>query len=787
MRSDGADIRLSSLFTAALAGAGAGHSFGAPSGFALVAVGGYGRRELAPASDLDVLLVHADRRHGEPGRDRTVAGVADRLWYPLWDDGVRLDHAVRTVAQARSAAAADLRTALGLLDARHLAGDPSLTTQLRTSVLADWRGSARRRLPQLRDSVHDRWQRYGELAHAQAGDLKAARGGLRDIVVLDALVASWLIDVPHRRIDAARQSLLDVRDALHAVTGRPGDHLAVEDQPDVAAALGLSGRTELLRAVSAAARAVALIADVAWRRVGNLLQRAPGRAASGSDRRNPARPGPVLVGLADGVAEHDGEVVLTADADPADPDLVMRVAATAARTGHPIAPATADRLARTAAVPVPPWPESARRHLLDALGSGTGLVAVWEVLDEAGLLDRLSQIWARIRCLPSDSPVHRWTVDRHSIGAVVAAASLLRRVDRPDLLLIAALLHDIGKGVPGDHSRNGEPLAHAATLDLGFPVADARTVALLVRHHLLLAETATTRDVDDPATAAVVAAVVADAPTLELLAALTEADALATGPAAWSPWRAGLVRRLASRVRPLLTRVDGEPVPGVAGPVPVAERLRALGVSGTGPEVVVGPSESDTHTLVTLAPDRPGLLAILAGVLTVDRLVVRTATVATGEGMAVVDWTVTRAAADPPDPVRLRGLLVRALDGGLNLAERLAARDGARNAATDAAPVADPRSTPVAAPAPAPAAAIDVVPDGSATATVLQVRAADRPGLLFAVCSGLTAAGAQVRSAHVATLGGQVVDVFYLLDAAGRPLSEQSTHRVRREVAAALS
>lgn len=797
-RSDGADVRLESLFTAALAGVG--HAFGSPSGFALVAVGGYGRRELAPASDLDVVLVHADRRAAQPGRDLVVAAVAERIWYPLWDDRVRLDHSVRTVAEARSAAAGDLRTALGLLDARHLAGDPALTTELRTSLLADWRASARRRLPALHDSVRDRAGRFGELAHAQAGDLKEARGGLRDLVVLRALVASWLVDVPHRRLDAARSVLLDVRDALHAVTDRPGDRLGLEDQADVAAVLGLPSSTALLRGVSDAARAVSLVADVSWRRVDALLAvparpaLVGGRSGPGgrTDWRRPDRPGPDLTPLAEGIAAHDGEVVLTAAADPGhDPDLLVRLAAVAARAGLPVAPATADRLAATAAVPGVPWPDTARRLLVDAFGAGPGLVAVWEVFDEAGLMDRLFPVWAEIRCLPSTSPVHRWTVDRHSIGAVVEAAGLLRRVGRPDLLLVAALVHDIGKGSPGDHSEAGEPMARRTALDLGFPPADADTVALLVRRHLLLAEVATTRDVLDPDTAAAVAQLVPDAATLDLLAALTEADARATGPAAWSPWRAALVGRLVSRVRVHLTGSGPDPVVVGAvgeGPGPdVAARLAALGlVPGSGATVVVGTSDADAHGLTTVSPDRPGMLALLAGVVTLDRLVVRSAAVSTAGGTAVVDWVVTRSAQEPPDAVRLRSLLTRALEGSLDVGARLAARDAVRRPLTDAAPVADARSTPTSPWAPAvPTVSLPVGVSGSAT--VLEVRAADRPGLLFTLCSALTAAGAVVRSAHVSTVGGEVLDVFYLLGADGRALPDAAAGAVRDAVAAALT
>jgi len=808
-RSDGADIRLASLFGAALAGVG--HSFGSPSGFALVAVGGYGRRELAPASDLDVVLVHSDRRISQAGRELAVAGVAERLWYPLWDDGVRLDHAVRTVGEARTAAASDLRTALGLLDGRHLAGDQALTTELRTSVLADWRGSARRRLPDLHGSVRGRADRFGELAHAQSGDLKQARGGLRDLVVLDALVASWLVDVPHRRVDAARSVLLDVRDALHAVTGRAGDRLGLDDQPDVAAALGMAGRTELLRAVSSAARAVSLVSDVVWRRVDTLLT-GPVGGPPGTDRRRRARPGPVLVPLADGVAAHDGEVVLTVDADPAaDPGLALRVAAVAARTGQPVAPATADRLARSAAIPAAPWPDAHRGQLVDALGAGPGLVGVWEVFDEAGVLDRMFPVWSEIRCLPSSSPVHRWTVDRHSIGTVVEAARLLRRVDRPDLLLVAALLHDIGKGAVadegmrgdhgtrgdqstrgdhgsrGDHSAAGEPLARRTASELGFDAADAGTVALLVRRHLLLPELATTRDVEDPATAAAVARLLPDAATLDLLAALTEADARATGPAAWSPWRAQLVQRLTERAR---AELAGSPPPEPAT-ADVPARLRALGVAPpagsdpAGPVVLVGPSDGDAHTLTTVSADRPGLLAALAGVLSLDRLVVRGAAVASADGTAIVDWVLTRSAEEPPDEPRLRTMFSRALAGNLDVAARLAARDLAGRAPTDAAPVADARSSPRSA-APPAEAEVALLADASATATVLQVRAADRPGLLFTVCSALTGSGAVVRSAHVSTLGGEVVDVFYLLGVDGGALPPDRAEAVRAAVATAV-
>lgn len=177
---------------------------------------------------------------------------------------------------------------------------------------------------------------------------------------------------------------------------------------------------------------------------------------------------------------------------------------------------------------------------------------VWEALEAEGLITRLLPDWERVHCRPQRNPVHTWTVDRHLVEAAVRASSLTRRVGRPDLLLVAALLHDIGKGWPGDHSVAGEVIARDMAARIGFEPHDVGVIATLVRHHLLLIETATRRDLDDPATVRSVATAVSSASTLELLHALTEADALATGPAAWSAWRASLVTDLVKRVAAVL-------------------------------------------------------------------------------------------------------------------------------------------------------------------------------------------------------------------------------------------
>ncbi|GAA5011578.1 hypothetical protein GCM10025734_56250 [Kitasatospora paranensis] len=160
---------------------------GAPAGTALVAVGGYGRGELSPRSDLDVLLLH---------EGPVDPALAERIWYPVWDSGAALDHSVRTLGEARQVAADDLKAQLGLLDARHIAGDPALTATLRSTLLADWRAGAAGRLPELQDLGTERAERHGELSFLLEPDLKEARGGLRDVVALNAIAATWLADAP---------------------------------------------------------------------------------------------------------------------------------------------------------------------------------------------------------------------------------------------------------------------------------------------------------------------------------------------------------------------------------------------------------------------------------------------------------------------------------------------------------------------------------------------------------------------------------------------------------------
>ncbi|GGL90360.1 [protein-PII] uridylyltransferase [Nakamurella endophytica] len=723
-------------------------------GVALVAVGGFGRGELSPFSDLDLVLLHSTETPAS-----YAEMLAQRLWYPIWDSGIRLDHSVRSVGGARQVARVDLPAVLGMLDLRHIAGDPDLATTLHRRVLADWRADAAERLPALLASCRERADRSGELAFATTPDLKESRGGLRDLGVMRAVAASWVTDCPHQGLEEARSALLDVRDALHQVTGRATDRLQQQDQDQVAAALGLDDRDVLLKHVSGIGRTVVHAGDLTWHRVHRALTASgPGRIADVGGRfvRRPDR-----TPLADGVVEQDGEAVLARSVNPsADPTLTLRAAAAAAQSGIPVSPATVVRLARTGKALPEPWPRPALDAFLSLLGAGEPMLTVWEGLDQAGLIAGLLPGWERLRSLPQRDPIHVYTVDRHLMQTAVNAAGLVRRVSRPDLLLLAAVFHDIGKGLPGDHSEVGAELIGSWLDRMGVPAQDVDVVRTLVRHHLLLAESASRRDPDDPATVAAVVDAVGDAATLDLLQALTEADARAAGPAAWSAWKDGQVRYLAGRVRQALA---GETLPEAADLSPAERDLVAAGRPG----IVIARTPGG-YDVTVAARDRPGLLAAAAGVLTVHRLTIRAAALRTVDGMGLQTWSVTPEFGDPPEADTLRADLVRALDGTLDIAARLARRSPARRRGVAAPPT------------------VQVVAGASERAAVLEVRAHDSPGLLHTVAHALAEAGATVTAARVHTLGADVVDVFYLLSADGSALPPDRVDGVVAAVSAAL-
>jgi [protein-PII] uridylyltransferase len=667
---------------------------------------------------------------------------------------------VRTVAEAVSVAGSDVKAGLGLLDVRLVAGDAELAAALRSATLAGWRQSAGKLLPQLRDLRRGRARQVGELAFLLEPDLKEAYGGLREGQVLRALAAAQLADEPGEETEQGYAFLLDVRDELRRRSGRPTDVLVRQEQRPVAVALGHQDEDTLLREVSLAGRRLAFVADAMWRRVDAALVRRP-RGRYRRIRREP---------LAEGIVRQGDEVVLARDARPAaDPGLLLRGAAAAARADLPLSPFTLKVLA-VHSPPVPePWPAEVRWSFLRLLASGRPAVAVLEQLDQEGLLARLLPEWNCVRSLPQRHPWHRFTVDRHLVEAAAAAAELTHDVDRPDLLLVGALLHDIGKGWPGDHSVVGEPIAREMAARMGFAPADVDVIGTLVRHHLLLPDTATRRDIDDPATTERVADTIGrDPAVLQLLHAVAQADGAATSASAWSPWKAHLVAALVARVQALLgPSATGEPEPLLS---PTRPQVSSHPPDGAGSgAVTVGVEDVADGQQVTIgAPDRPGLLSCCAGVLALNQLDVRAAKVAVEGDRGIAVFAVRPRFGRAPVPEILADGVRAALEGTLPLAERLRQREA--DYRQDGARATPPRLS-----------WHDAEVSGEGTG-IVEVRTGDRAGLLYRLTAALAGEGLDVPSARVETFGGDAVDVFYLSNPSGRPVDAE----LRRRVGAAL-
>ena len=705
-------------------------------GGALIAVGGYGRGELAPFSDLDLLLVHPNAAAASE-----VARIADAIWYPIWDAGVALDHSVRTMAETRRLASGELKVALGILDARFVVGDAALAESVRSSVLSDWRGLAQSRLPELHEEVQARIAREHELPHLLEPDLKDSYGGLRDAAILRCIAASWITDYSHADVDAASQRLMDVRDALHQVTGRAASKLVMQEQARVADLLQVRSDDLLLREVIDAGRAIAYASDVTWQRVIRLTRK---KSVMQRLRAQPEDRFPI----ADGVVAQNGEAFLAREARPdRDPLLLLRTAAAAAQAGMLIAPETVARFAASPLEIPEPWPRAARDALISFLGAGAGAVAVWEALDNAGSFTRLLPHWESVRSLPQRNALHTYTVDRHQVQAAANAAAFMRDVTRPDLLVVAALYHDIGKGRGPDHSTTGALLMQDVAYRLGFPAADIVSLRLLVQHHLLLSEAATRRDPEDPATVRALVESVHSHDLLDLLHALTVADSLATGPAAWSDWKARLIADLVARTH---AAIEGE---ALVESAPVWDAYAPL-LQGHETRVSVEQDGDGVRVLVA-AQDRVGLLSTVAGVLSLQRLDVRSAAFETREGRALQLWQTVPSFGDPPSGELIGTQIRRAIDGAADLEAAISSLRSVRARRRGFSP---------------PPPKVRMLEGASDRADVLEVRAHDAPALLWRVTRALADMEFSVLNARVETLGSEVIDVLYLVDADGSRL-----------------
>jgi len=720
---------------------------------ALAAVGGYGRGELSPGSDLDILFLHSGRVSAED-----LKAFVNDVLYPLWDKK-SVDHSVRTRSETRDAATSDLRVATGLLDIRLIAGNPDLVAGVQLDALDFWRKNAKENLANLHKSLQERHARAGELAYLLEPDLKEARGGLRDIQALRAISLSAVVAVPLEKISWAEGTLNNVRESLHIASGRGKDRLLFQEQDKVAKLLDYPDADAMMSDVARAARSVDYLLNYTWHSLEHKSKDGLGRILKR----------PRVTTVAKNVSASNREIII----DPFtslddDPVVGLRAAATAAQLGLPLSLDTCTELTENlksgqGKLPTP-WPREARELLVSLIGAGEAMVGIFESLDQEEIIFEWIPEWMSVRSLPQRNALHRHTVDRHMVETAVHAAKLTRKVQRPDLLLFAALFHDIGKGAQEDHSLRGVRLIEPIAQRIGFDAKEIEILKNLVLHHLLLSSTATRRDLDDPATIQSIVSLIPDVNTLELLHALSIADGEATGSAGWSDWKATLVNDLVQRVKRAMAGAQVAQQPEVS-----AEQMAQ---AEKGELRVTLEEHSSGYAVEVISPDKPGLLSIVAGVFNISRLDVKSARTKTLGNSAVMYWIVTPEPHAPEiSATKLHDLIAAALLDSKDVEEKLIARTAAY-ASIPSIPVPDPE--------------VEIFTDAATDATVIEVRSHDRPGLLFRIGAAITQSKIDIRSAIVTTLGAEAIDTLYVTELTGGPLSPERATEVASHLKRAL-
>ncbi len=701
----------------------------------VMAVGGYGRKQLCPQSDLDIMLLHSEKIE--------VTKIAESLWYPIWDAGISLDHSVRSLNQVVELAQANVQVFLGLLNARFVVGDQNLAQVAISTIYQIWNKTAYRHLDELGEMFKTRQDKFGEIAFLLEPDLKESRGGLRDVHSLEALLlllGSETIPT-YESFQEAFKILLSSRVELHKRSGRHLDRLLLQEQDGVAKDLNFQNADDLMLQVSKAGRAISWFGDELWRKTLTKYRKDFSRFSI----KNTKKPYKkeflgVLVWIQYGEAELDDST------DFSDPCLILKLAVFAAQNRLSLSHKSLRSLFKYSPPMPEKWPIQAKDLLVELLGIGPDSLAIFEALDQSELLVRILPEWEFVRSKPQRNAYHRFTVDRHLCETVSRASKATSKVKRPDLLLFGSWLHDLGKGLPGDHSVVGAQMIQEIGTRIGFNDSDINTLVKLVRHHLLLADVATRRDLDDPATVEKVAELVEDSETLQLLNFLTEADAIATGPSAWGPWKARLVDELVYKTQKV---IEGHSLDTSFGLDldPYLEQMSKR-------EVFLNcvKNVGDTITVIVIAPDRTGLLAKVAGTFALQGLNVHSANAAAKEGMAVEIFEVEPSQGISCETATLKEFLLEVLRGEVALDARL------EQIAVAHSNWRRPQS------ALSVEEKVELDNISSEVATIVEVRAQDRPGTLYRITSALSNCQVDVKSAKVSTLGNEVIDSFYITE-----------------------
>lgn len=807
---------------------------GAEERISVVAVGGYGRGTLAPGSDIDLLFVLPARQSAR------VQAIVEFILYSLWDTRQKVGHATRNIDECLKLARSDNTILTAILEARYICGDEvlfeRLVSEFRREIVS--RGTKEFIAGKLgeRDLRH---LKVGESRYLVEPDVKDGKGGLRDLNTLfwiaKYLYATNSTDELAKKGAFTREELAifkkcerflwAVRCHLHFISKRGNDRLSFDRQSDIAERLGYTSRGGL-RHVERFMKHYFLIA----KDVGDLtrilcasLEARQVKDAPSLGRvfgRMVSKASGTLGGMPDFRLESGRVVPKSPDVFEEDPVSMIRLFAAAARHDAEIHPDAVKLLRKSLTLlrgPVLESPE-ANAIFLDLLAASKKPDIVLRMMNEAGVLGRFIPPFGRIVAMMQFNMYHHYTVDEHLVRAVghlsaiesgkftedhPLATAIFPTITSKRLLYVAVFLHDIAKGRKEDHSIAGERIALELCPRLGLSASETETVAWLIRHHLLMSETAQMRDLNDFKTILDFCAIVQSLERLKLLLILTVADIRAVGPGVWNGWKGQLLRTLYAEAEPVLTgghtaisrreriaEAQAAFFSGMAGWTDAEKKAYAarhydaywLGttaqkqhkhaelIARAAPKSVVTDIETDAFTAITeitiYAPDHPRLLALITGACAAAGANIAGAQIfTTTDGMALDTILIQREFRDEEDErrrgERVADLVRKALRGELKLREALAKAYKPQQRIK--AFTVEPR--------------VIIDNQSSNRFTVIEINGLDRIGLLYDLTEALYRLNVNIASAHITTFGEKAVDVFYVTDLTGAKIESASRHK----------
>lgn len=792
-------------------------SLAVTDGIALVALGGYGREELFPFSDIDLMLLH------EPGHKEQVEAVVNAVFYPLWDAGLEIGHSVRTVKESLTAAEEDFHFWVALLDARLISGSKKLFNRL-IKTFRDKFVEGRRRefLKKMLTAREARHEKFGRHSYHLEPHIKEGLGGLRDIQSLfwtakavfglknlgDIENAGLLSREERLKFEEAWNNLTRIRNRLHYISGLKNDQLFFEHQEEMAKAFGYQSAgpfldvEQFMRDVYAHMQAIAVTVNLFFEHVSETL----GLSSTTINDKI----------LEPGIEILNDKILLTdLDRLHKKTNLLFRIFFWAAKTGFAIHHRTRKQIVDNLRLIDAKFKKSRRNSLvfLDILQTSQNPLPVLAAMLETGLLGAYIPEFARLDSLAQHDIYHVYTVDRHLLQTLSElsklreeATTIYQGVSSPGILFLAALLHDIGKGnqdTGRNHSERGSDIVGEIARRLGLHKKEQEDLIFLVQNHLFMTDTALRRDLEDETLIARCARHISNSDRLAMLYLLSVADARATGPSAWNDWKAALLLELYFKIGLLLEKdslskpnrnqaVDWtrKKVKKLLGkdcdfdlkilpedyllsfsPEEIAYHINR-GQEKDLQEIIIYPDiKEGCWTLLILTRDQPGLLSRICGVLTLHNLDVLAAQIFTWQDGTVVDILDVNSAVGElysgQDWQTLEADLKKTIRQKLGLAHRLYRKP--KPLGRKSGPTGRKK------------AKVLIDNDISDEYSLIEVFAGDRDGLLYELTRTMSEMGINIFRAKIENQAGKVIDAFYVLDGDGNKLEDQAVQEELRQ------